>query len=296
MRQEALQRQVFVANRAKSMNESIYYTIDLLHTAISTDEQVRFQIAEWTPEKTVRYRRGGKLYTVSPYALLWEDENYYLLAYDSGAGEMRHYRADRLAHLALAGGPRLGKEVFAGLDMAAYTKRTFGMFGGEETGVTLEFAGHLAGVVIDRFGKDVTFLPAQNGRFCAHVHVVPSVQFMGWLAGLGAEGAALSRRPKCKRPSARTAAGFWSNTARTNKVQFMGHLTAEPESTETKTACITKRRAGMEGCAFGTGVKMAAMAPKGVFEDGKEVAAVSYREEPYERHYDDFSRNWEEAA
>ena len=189
---KALQRQVFVTNRPKSMNESIYYTIDLLHTAISTDEQVRFQIAEWTPEKTVRYRRGGKLYTVSPYALIWEDENYYLLAYDPEAGAMRHYRADRLAHLALAGGPRVGKEVFARLDMAAYTKRTFGMFGGEETGVTLEFAAHLAGVVIDRFGKDVTFFPAGDGRFRAYVHVVPSVQFMGWLAGLGAEARLIS--------------------------------------------------------------------------------------------------------
>ncbi len=189
---KALQRQVFVTNRPKSMNESIYYTIDLLHTAISTDEQVRFQIAEWTPEKTVRYRRGGKLYTVSPYALIWEDENYYLLAYDPEAGAMRHYRADRLAHLALAGGPRVGKEVFARLDMAAYTKRTFGMFGGEETGVTLEFAVHLAGVVIDRFGKDVTFFPAGDGRFRVYVHVVPSVQFMGWLAGLGAEARLIS--------------------------------------------------------------------------------------------------------
>lgn len=184
---KALQRQVFVANRAKTMNESIYYTIDLLHTAISTDEQVRFQIAEWTPEKTVRYRRGGKVYVVSPYALLWEDENYYLLAYDADAQEMRHYRADRLAHLALADGPRLGKEVFDALDMAAYTKRTFGMFGGAETGVTLQFAGHLAGVVIDRFGKDITFFPAEDGWFRVHVHVVPSVQFMGWLAGLGAD-------------------------------------------------------------------------------------------------------------
>ena len=140
----------------------------------------------------MRYRRGGKLYTVSPYALIWEDENYYLLAYDPEAGAMRHYRADRLAHLALAGGPRGGKEVFARLDMAAYTKRTFGMFGGEETGVTLEFAAHLAGVVIDRFGKDVTFFPAGDGRFRAYVHVVPSVQFMGWLAGLGAEARLIS--------------------------------------------------------------------------------------------------------
>lgn len=189
---KALQRQVFVANRAKSMNESIYYTIDLLHTAISTDEQVRFQIMEWTPEKTVRYRRNGKVYTVSPYALLWEDENYYLLGYDAEAKEMRHYRADKLAHLALAGGPRLGKEAFAALDMAAYTKRTFGMFGGAETGVTLEFSGHLAGVVIDRFGKDVTFFPGANGWFRVHVHVVPSVQFMGWLAGLGADARLIS--------------------------------------------------------------------------------------------------------
>lgn len=111
---KALQRQVFVTNRPKSMNESIYYTIDLLHTAISTDEQVRFQIAEWTPEKTVRYRRGGKLYTVSPYALIWEDENYYLLAYDPEAGAMRFTARTGWPILPWPAGRGLGKRCLPG--------------------------------------------------------------------------------------------------------------------------------------------------------------------------------------
>ena len=186
---KALQRQVFVANRAKSMNESIYYTIDLLHTAISTDEQVRFQIAEWTPEKTVRYRRDGQLYERSPYALVWDDENYYLVAYDHTASPpgIRHYRVDKMANLSVLEESRLGKATFDGFDMAQYAKQMFGMFGGAQQDVELRFAARLAGVVLDRFGKEVTLLPDGGSFFRVHVQAVVSPQFMGWVAGFGTD-------------------------------------------------------------------------------------------------------------
>ena len=75
---QSLQRQVYAVGRVKSMNESIYYSIDTIHTAISQDRQIAFRYFEWTMEKTVRYRRDGQLYERSPYALVWDDENYYL--------------------------------------------------------------------------------------------------------------------------------------------------------------------------------------------------------------------------
>lgn len=188
-----LQRQVYVAGRVKSMNESIYYTIDQLHAAISADRQVSFLYAQWTMDKSVRYRRDGRRYRVSPYALVWEDENYYVVGYDEEAGAIRHYRADKMASLRiLDSSPRRGKETFAALDMAAYTRRTFGMFGGEARDVTLRFSARLAGAVIDRFGRETILTPDGPDHFRLHIPVVISPQFMGWVAGFGPEARILA--------------------------------------------------------------------------------------------------------
>lgn len=183
---QSLQRQVYVAGRVKSMNESIYYTIDQLHAAISADRQVSFLYGQWTVDKTVCYRRNGQRYRVSPYALVWDSENYYLVAYEEEAGAIRHYRADKMASLRMEEDkPRQGRQAFEALDMAAYTRRTFGMFGGETRQVTLWFARHLAGAVIDRFGRDVTLVPDGEDGFRLHIQAVISPPFMGWLAGFG---------------------------------------------------------------------------------------------------------------
>ena len=186
---QSLQRQVYAVGRVKSMNESIYYSIDTIHTAISQDRQIAFRYFEWTMEKTVRYRRDGQLYERSPYALVWDDENYYLVAYDHTASPpgIRHYRVDKMANLSVLEESRLGKATFDGFDMAQYAKQMFGMFGGAQQDVELRFAARLAGVVLDRFGKEVTLLPDGGSFFRVHVQAVVSPQFMGWVAGFGTD-------------------------------------------------------------------------------------------------------------
>ncbi len=186
---QRLQRQVYTVGRVKSQNERIYYSIDTIHTAISQDRQISFRYIEWTAEKAARYRRGGAAYERSPYALVWDDENYYLVAYDHTASPpgFRHYRVDRMEGLRILDAPRAGKQAFEAIDMAQYVQRVFGMFGGEPKALTLRFAGHLAGAVLDRFGQETTFLPEEGGSFRVHVRAVVSPQFMGWLSGFGSE-------------------------------------------------------------------------------------------------------------
>ncbi|MFR9161178.1 MAG: helix-turn-helix transcriptional regulator [Ruthenibacterium lactatiformans] len=185
---QSLQRQVYAVGRVKSMNESIYYSIDTIHTAISQDRQIAFRYFEWTMEKTVRYRRDGQLYERSPYALVWDDENYYLVAYDHTASPpgIRHYRVDKMANLSVLEESRLGKATFDGFDMAQYAKQMFGMFGGAQQDVELRFAARLAGVVLDRFGKGHT-VARRRQLFRVHVQAVVSPQFMGWVAGFGTD-------------------------------------------------------------------------------------------------------------
>ena len=188
----ALQRQVYVRNRVKSMNESVYYNVDEISSAITADRKIRFQYFEYTLQKERRYRRGGAFYELSPYALMWDDENYYLLAYDADTGTIRHYRVDKMAQITTLESFRDGREAFKKLDMSAYSKRVFGMFAGEAETVRLRFAEHLAGAVIDRFGRDVMLIREDEGRFSVAVEAVVSPQFYAWVFGFGAECEILS--------------------------------------------------------------------------------------------------------
>lgn len=180
-----LQRQVLIAGRVKTMNESIYYNIDKLHSAIGEGKQIRFQYFQWTVEKKEALRRDGGWYCVSPWHLRWDDENYYLIAYDAEADRVKHYRVDKMKRITLLEAPRLGQERMARFDPAVYTRRLFGMYGGQPVRVTLEGETEMVGVLIDRFGKEVPVLPVDGAHFQAFVDVAVSPQFLGWVAGLG---------------------------------------------------------------------------------------------------------------
>lgn len=186
-----LQRQVFVSNRVKTPNEKIYYAVDTIHEAISEKKQITFCYHEWVlsgdkGEKIVkRARHGGSIYKVSPFSLAWDDENYYLIAFDSGSQSIRHYRVDKMDKVKLTDEKREGKEHFAGFDMAVYSKSVFGMFGGEMVDVKVSVKNSLVGVVADRFGKDVFVTSDGEDRFMFSAKVVLSPQFYGWIFALG---------------------------------------------------------------------------------------------------------------
>lgn len=180
-----LQRQVYVSGRIKTMNESIYYTVDAIHNAISKNKKIRFQYYQWNVKKEMELRREGAYYCVSPWGLSWDDENYYLVGYDSEAREIRHYRVDKMLHIRMTEEAREGREHFQKLDMADYAKKSFGMFGGKEEKVKLLVDNSLAGVMIDRFGKDIIMVPGKGEHFTVNVTVHVSSQFLGWIFSLG---------------------------------------------------------------------------------------------------------------
>lgn len=180
-----LHRQVYIAGRVKAMNESIYYNIDRLHSAINAGSQIRFQYGQWNLNKEMELRRGGDWYQVSPWALTWDNEKYYLVAYDAEADMIKHYRVDKMLRIKTMDEPRQGQKAFEAFDMALYSKSVFGMFTGEETIVTLEAENHMVGVIIDRFGKDISLAPISDTHFQATVNVIASPQFIGWIVALG---------------------------------------------------------------------------------------------------------------
>ena len=180
-----LQRQVYVSGRIKTMNESIYYTVDAIHNAISENKKIRFQYYQWNVKKEMELRHGGAFYHISPWGLSLDDENYYLVGYDSEADTLKHYRVDKMLHIEMSEEKREGQEHFKKLDMADYAKKSFGMFGGKEQKVKLLVQNELAGVMIDRFGKDIMMIPKDEKHFTVNVDVRVSNQFLGWVFSLG---------------------------------------------------------------------------------------------------------------
>jgi len=195
---QLLQRQVYVANRIKTMNESIYYNIDTIHAAISKGKKVSFKYSEWVvsffgnERFKKQFRKDGQDYVISPWALTWDDEYYYMVGFDSQAGIIKHYRVDMMSEIDITDKGRDGQEHFERFDMAVYARGVFGMFGGGEETVRLSFANHLIGVVADRFGRDVFISREDEEHFSVSVRVAVSPHFLSWVFGFGDEVRILS--------------------------------------------------------------------------------------------------------
>ncbi len=180
-----LNRSVFIRNRMKTGNEKVYYNVDTLHEAMNRNRQIRFKYGEWTAAKELVEKKGGTEYQVSPWALTWDDENYYLIAFDEAAGIIKHYRVDKMLKIGLTDEERVGRDSFEDFDLAAFSKKTFGMFGGPDANVVLRCRSNLAGVIIDRFGREISLVPEDGEHFHVHVTVAVSPQFFGWVTGIG---------------------------------------------------------------------------------------------------------------
>ena len=136
-------------------------------------------------KKEAELKRDGKRYEVSPWGLSWDDEYYYLIGYDSDAGIIKHYRVDKMLSIKVENKVREGRYKFKEPDMVTYDKKMFNMFNGEERNVEILCENSLAGVMIDRFGKDVRITKVDNGHFQVVVKVAASMHFVHWIMALG---------------------------------------------------------------------------------------------------------------
>lgn len=182
-----LKREVYVMNRIKSENEAIYYNVDEIHRAIEANKQITFKYLEYSVNKEAVPRRNGKTYKVSPRALAWNEEKYYLIAYDADADLIKNYRVDKIKDIDLTDESRIILEKDRNFDVAEYCNRAFGMYCGDDETITVRFPNRLIGVVIDRFGKEVNIYNIEGECFKTRLNVSVSPQLFGWITGLGPE-------------------------------------------------------------------------------------------------------------
>lgn len=182
---EKLHRQVLVAGRVTTMNESVYSNVDTIHHAINHKKQIKFQYAQWTLKKKLEKCHGGDFYLITPWAVVWEDETYYLVGYDPLLDMIQHYRVDKMIDISEVDLQPEGKKLFQSLNTADYVKQNFGMFSGPLKEVELLVSNDLVGVMIDRFGKKIPIISSDEEHFKTSVKVAVSPQFYGWILSLG---------------------------------------------------------------------------------------------------------------
>lgn len=182
---QELKRSVHICDRVKTLNEKIFYTLDALHKAINENRQIEFQYGEYNINKRIVAKKNGAFYKVSPWVLTWDDENYYLIAFDENADKIKHFRVDKIMKIDLLEEERNGQNEFKDVNLAAFARKTFGMFGGRDERITLRCENAFAGVIIDRFGKEVVMIPDGENHFKANVTIAVSPQFFGWMTGIG---------------------------------------------------------------------------------------------------------------
>ncbi|MBQ6946489.1 MAG: WYL domain-containing protein [Clostridia bacterium] len=182
---EQLKSQVFLSARNKTVNESIYYNIDAIYQAIAGGKQLsyRYFSPDFKNGKLEKaYRREGARYLVSPLSVAWQDEKYYLIAFDHHHNQIRHYRIDKMENIEVESTPAdVGDQPFDG---GAYAAKFFNMYGGEEQQVTLRFTKDLLGVALDQFGAAAHLRPDDENHFLLITNVAVSPGFYGFLFSL----------------------------------------------------------------------------------------------------------------
>ena len=193
---ESLQHEVFLIDRVKSTQKGTLNIISTINAAMAKKQdgkphepqKISFKYMKHTIDdvNSMVEKYHGKLYKVSPFRLLINDGNYYLLAFDDKAQDMRTYRIDRMKDVLLLPEPQEGKEAFEAIDLQSYTQRVFSMFGGEKQLVAMQFENHLLDSVIDRFGtKNASYSKVDDEHFSVSVEVELSNQFYSWLLQFG---------------------------------------------------------------------------------------------------------------
>lgn len=181
-----LSRQVYVRGKVKTMNGNVYESVDLISDAINSNKKISFKYKRFNIKTRQReFTRDGAVHTISPFALIYTDQNYYMIGYGEDTEKLIHFRVDRMAEIIVTDQDREGAEAFEKVDITKYTSKVFYMFTGEERQVSLRCENSIVEPFVDRFGTELVLVPDGPSHFKVLLNVVVSPQFYAWLVPFG---------------------------------------------------------------------------------------------------------------
>ena len=192
--QNELKRQLYVDKRIKTENDSGYYSVDSLHTAIQGKKKVTFKYMEFAPDKTKKEKHDGQVYVFSPYALVWNDDCYYAIGYSEAPNHNKvvKFRVDRMKTLTVTDKSAVRKP--KDFDVEDYFSQIFSMYDGPECDVDILCENDMMKHVIDQFGEKVKTNIVDNNHFLASVRVSLSPTFYAWVFSFA--GKMIIKNPK----------------------------------------------------------------------------------------------------
>lgn len=184
-----LNRDILVSDRIKSMNDKVLKNLDIIYESLNNNCQISFDYMRWNPQRKLVSTNLNEPHIISPYAVCLNDNNYYLVSYNSKYEELRHYRIDKMRSIKILPIEREGMQLFRDFNLAEYSRKTFNMYGGREENISLRCKDSLVGVFIDRFGDSVSIRPdyENTGYSICKFDVNVSPQFYSWIFALGTD-------------------------------------------------------------------------------------------------------------
>ena len=185
---EEMNNQLYVADEPGAAINDIGDSVHVLHEAIQHRNTITFQYGKFATDKKFHLNKNGELYNMNPYALVWSQDFYYLIAVPFEGGGKRHYRVDRMRNIHRTD-ERFTKD--PDFDVTNYLKKLFHMYSGEDINMEVEFDNHLINVVIDRFGQGADIRPLDNGRFKLFAKAIYADGLVRWLLTWGSDAKVL---------------------------------------------------------------------------------------------------------
>ena len=188
---EVLKKQVYIDNRPKSGNESIYYVIDALDNAIKAGKKVRFSYSRRKMDDKYAARKETRMFTLSPYALIWSNDHYYLVANNEKYDNLMNVRVDRISGVRILEEKARPVSEVSGykryFDAADYAAKTFNMFTGEMQMVELRCSNAILEPIFDRFGERVNTRKYDDSHFLLRTEATISEGLVSWIMQFGTD-------------------------------------------------------------------------------------------------------------
>ena len=178
-----LNRHLYIDSRSKATNESIYLNVDRIQTAITERKKISFCYFDYSPSKERVLRRGGQVYSVSPFAMLWNNDTYYLVGFHDHRQQISKVRVDRIVQMEVTDETAVKKP--KGFDVSEFFTQEFSMLNGKTCRITLLCESTLMNSIIDRFGEDASSQIVDKNHFTVEATVDLSSNFYGWVFASG---------------------------------------------------------------------------------------------------------------